>query len=40
MKKLKYNLKLNIRSISLYEKLTQESFALFDESESEIQQED
>lgn len=36
MKKLKYNLKLNIRSISLYEKLTQESFALFDGSINKI----
>ena len=36
MKKLKYNLKLNIKSISLYEKLVQESFALFDGSINKI----
>ena len=30
--KIKYNIQLNIKSIVLYEKLTQESFALFDGS--------
>ena len=29
---IKYNIQLNIKSIVLYEKLTQESFALFDGS--------
>lgn len=36
MKKIDYNLKLNIRSIVLYERLTGESFSLFDSSIEKI----
>ena len=33
---LKYNIKLNIKSIVLYEKLTQESFANFEGTISQL----